>query len=338
MLQRPASNEARRPPLGKRDVDRIEVARDDGVGEDGARLARDLRSEVAVGEVREGEEAHARLLPDLRGLHRRRVARLVRTCPLLVGERGVVDEDVGGARDLEHRARRARVAREHDLPPRAGRPEHLLRVHPASLFEDDDLAALEGAVARARLDAQRPRRLDVEATGAGRLDERVAVRSRPVAHLEDDDSVPVSLERVAWTKLDEVEAVRELPEDPLERREQVHEPGRPVHGHRQLAPAQGERLQHPGKTQVVVGVVMRDENVGELDQTDPGAQELTLRSLAAVEEQALASTSYQRRRGCAARRRNTPGRSEEDEVEVHERSVRARLSPFLPARTRRRGR
>ena len=58
---------------------------------------------------------------------------------------------------------------------------------------------------------------------------------------------------------------------------------------RHPASAQGERLEHPGQPEVVIGVVVREEHLGQLHKPDGGAEQLALGALSAVEEQALAA-------------------------------------------------
>ncbi len=73
---------------------------------------------------------------------------------------------------------------------------------------------------------------------------------------------------------------------------------------RHLAPAQGERLEHPGQPEVVIGVVVREEHLGQLDEPDGGAEQLALGALSAVEEQALAAPPQEGSRKASFGRRN----------------------------------
>ena len=66
------------------------------------------------------------------------------------------------------------------------------------------------------------------------------------------------------------------------------EPGRAVDRDRHLAAAERERLQHPGQPEVVVGVVVGEEDLAQVDQAERRAEQLALGALGAVEEQALA--------------------------------------------------
>ena len=64
-------------------------------------------------------------------------------------------------------------------------------------------------------------------------------------------------------------------------------------------------------------MVVGEEDLPELDQPDVRAQELPLRALGAVEEQALAAAAQQQRGRRPLCGRHRPGGSEKDEVEVH---------------------
>ena len=181
----------------------------------------------------------------------------------------------------------------------------------------DLLPGLETAEERALRGFQRAGRIEVEAARPGVFGQAVAVRGHAVLDRESEDPVVAPVDSLARTKLAEVDVVGQLPEDPLQHREEVDDPRWPVNRERQLPPAQRERLQHPGQSEVVVGVVMREEDVGKLDEADRRAQELTLRSLAAIEQDPVSAAADQ----CA--REPTPSRghrargSEEDDVEVH---------------------
>ena len=85
-------------PLGERDLDHVEVARHDGVGEELARLLGHLAAEVAARDVREGEQAHACLLRGERRLGGGRVPGLAGALPLVGAEGRLVDEQVDAGR------------------------------------------------------------------------------------------------------------------------------------------------------------------------------------------------------------------------------------------------
>ena len=314
--------EPRTAPLRKPDFDYIEVPWNDRLGEDLARFARDLRPEVAVREVREDEHARSSRTGEPGCPRARRVGRLGRALGLLLAEGRLVDEHVRLLGDLEHGPGRGSVTRQDDLPPGPSRAEHLFGRDLAASGQRDRLPTLEPSEEWALRNPERRGRLDVEATRPRHLHEGVPIRDGAVRDLEDDHPVLAAVECVAGTKLHELERIREFPEDPLERAEEVDEPRRAVHGERKTPSAQGERLQHPGEAEVVVGVEVRDEHLRQLDEPDGRAEELALRPLAAVEEDALPAATDQRPRQPPARCRHGARRPQEDEVEVHASSVR----------------
>ena len=125
--QRPTLDETRPAPFRKADVDDIEVPGDDRFGEDGPRLARDLGSEVAVGEVREHEHLDAGRAGELGCADGSGVQGLLGAAGLLGREGRLVDEHVRLVRRLQHLSRGAGVARQYHFPPRPWRAEDLLR-------------------------------------------------------------------------------------------------------------------------------------------------------------------------------------------------------------------
>ncbi len=71
----------------------------------------------------------------------------------------------------------------------------------------------------------------------------------------------------------------------------------------------------------MVGVVVREEDLAQVDEPDLGPQQLPLRPLAAVDEQTLAAAPDEQRAGRALGGRHRAGRAEEDDVEVHPASL-----------------
>jgi len=317
----------RSAPFRKADVDDIEVSRHDGLGEDLPRLPGDLGPEVAVREVREHEHFHARFARDLRRLGRGRMAGLL--CPFLLlgGEGPVVDEHVGVGRDLEDRPARPGVAGEDDAPAGPRRPDDVRGLDTPAVIEDDCFAMLERAEERPFRNRERAGSLEVEPPRPRSFDEGVAVRRDPVAHAEDAYRVAVPLERLAGADLDQGERVGQTAEDALERGEELLEPGGSVNRERQLAAAQRKRLQHPRQAEVVVRVVVGEEDLGQLDEPDGGAKQLSLRAFATVEKQPFSTAPHERGGRAPARRRDRAGGPEEDEIEVHGASVRPLRSP-----------
>ncbi len=134
------------------------------------------------------------------------------------------------------------------------------------------------------------------------LDERVAEPAAAVVDLERRNPVAVALELVVRLELDEADREGEPADHRPQLLEQAPQPARPVHGELALALAQGERLEHPGQAEHVVGVEVRDQDLLELDQADR-AHQLALGALAAVHEQSVAAAPHERGGQAAARAR-----------------------------------
>ena len=271
--------------------------------------------------MRQDEGPDSRGQRELRRLPCGRVRRFVGPVALLFGEGRVVDEDVRPLRSPEDGLGGARVAGQDELPPWTRLAQHLLGPDGRAVLGGDRLAALQGAEERPRPDAEPHGRLDVEATGAMRLDERIAVRRDAMTGAHDLDAVVAAVEDVARPDFHELVRVRELPEDPPKRLEEVCEARWAVDPERKLAPAEREGLHHPGKPQVVVRVVVRQEDLGQLHEPDAGAQELAPSPLAAVDENPLPPAPKEERRGRTSSRGDGAGCPQEDEVEVHGASV-----------------
>jgi hypothetical protein len=237
LTKRPTLDESRPAPFREADVDDIEVPRDDRLREDLAGLADDLGSEVAIGEMRERQHPHAGEPRELGRALRRGMQGVVRSLLLLRREGRLVDEDVGILRCLEHLPRGTRVAREHDLPSGTRRAQDLLWPHRAASGDLDGLSALQASEERPFGDTQCARGLDIEAPGARTLRKGVTVGGHAVLYVEGDDAVIAALDRVAAAQLDQLDRIRQLPEDPAEYREEIDEARRAVDGERHFPPA-----------------------------------------------------------------------------------------------------
>ena len=66
-----------------------------------------------------------------------------------------------------------------------------------------------------------------------------------------------------------------------------------------------------------VGRAAAEETLEQIDQPGVRAKELTLRSLAAVDEDAISTAPEERGRGSTGRRGRRCGGTEEDEIQVH---------------------
>ena len=211
------------PRSWKRDLDHVEVPRNDRLGEDRARLARRLGPEVPRREVRERQHA------------RRSASRASSAASSAVEcsvsrarsrsssqERRLVDEQVGAARGLEHRLGTARCRRRSRPSGRvAASPSTCSGVTTRPSGERHRLAALERAALGPVRDAERVGGLDVEPARPVVLDERVADRRDAVRDREGDEAVVAAVERVARGELDELVRVGEPAEDPAQRAEQL---------------------------------------------------------------------------------------------------------------------
>jgi hypothetical protein len=266
--QRPALHEPGPAPLREADVDDIEVLRDDRLREDGARLPENLGPEVAVREVREREHAYAGGRGELGCARRRCVQSLVGALAFLLRERRLVDENVGLTGCLENRARGTRVPGQNDLSAGSRRAENLLRAHRFPVGKLDSIAALQAPEERTFRDAESLRSVEVEAAGPGVLHERIAVRRQPMLDCKRFDPVVLPVEAVPGPELLQRELVAEASEHAPENSEELPEARRPVDGQGHLAPSKGEGLQHPGQAEVVICVVMRQKDLGELDEPD----------------------------------------------------------------------
>jgi len=114
-----------------------------------------------------------------------------------------VDEDVRVLRCLEDGAGCPRVAGEDDLPPGPRGTENLLGFHRGSARKLDRLAALQASEERSFRYAETLRLLEVEATRARLLDQRVPVRGQAVLHGERFDPIVLARDALSRLQLDE---------------------------------------------------------------------------------------------------------------------------------------
>jgi hypothetical protein len=62
---------------------------------------------------------------------------------------------------------------------------------------------------------------------------------------------------------------------------------------------------------------MREEDLSQVDQADARPEQLPLRSLSAIEEQALSATAQEQGRRSALSGRHRARSAEKDEIDVH---------------------
>ena len=177
---------------------------------------------------------------------------------------------------------------------------------------------LEQAEARALGHSEGPRALGVEPAGPVVLHQRVAERLGPVCGRVGPDPIAVQLHRVGRGQLDEANLVGQLAVDPAQVGHHPAETARAVDRQRHLPPAQRERLHHPRQPEDVVGVEVRQEDALDVRQAD-GAQQLPLRALTAVEQDAVAAAAQEQPGRGALDGRHRAGRAEEEDGQVHRR-------------------
>ena len=104
----------------------------------------------------------------------------------------------------------------------------------------------------------------------------------------------------------------------LQPREELSQARGAVHGQTGVvAPAERERLQHPGEPEEMVGVKVREEDLLEVGQPGGRALQLPLRSLRAVEEQLVAASPNEERRRSPLGRGHRAGSAEKHDVQIH---------------------
>ena len=213
-------------PLRERDLDQVEVAGGDGGLEDLLGLLEHLADVVAGGDVDQGEHLHVGLAGDRGGLADGRVAGFGGALDLLLGEAGVVDQQLGvGGGGHGRRAGRG-VAGDDDRAARARLgPDHLLgrgpgRTRPATSSPRCSAAKAGPSGTPSALGG-----LDVEAARALLLDQRVAVGAHAVRGLEGLDLVVVVARPPRpGSSSTSSSSKRSRPTDRLQDREEVAQP------------------------------------------------------------------------------------------------------------------
>ncbi len=212
---------------------------------------------------------------------------------LRVGERGVVDQQVGPVGG-------DRVASHGRVSPviTSRRPR---RVGPSTCSGSTGPSLPATSSPRCSLPKSGPSATPsdrassgVEAAGPRLLDERVAEGGDPVLDRERLDRVAVEADAAAGLELVDLDRVADAADDPVEAVEEVGQPRRPVDDQRLLAVLHVPGLEQAREAEVVVGVQVGDEDLLHLDE--PGrALHLPLRALAAVEQQPVAAAADEHR-------------------------------------------
>jgi hypothetical protein len=145
---------------------------------------------------------------------------------LLLGEAGIVDQQLGVGSGGDRRWRGRGVAGDHDRASGSRRAHHLLRRHGA-VGALDYLPPLQGRESRPFLDSGGTRGGGIEAARPGRLDQRIAKGPGAVGGFEGLDLVFVSLDSFARRQLDQLEAEAETADQRLEVANSCFNPGGP---------------------------------------------------------------------------------------------------------------
>ena len=205
-------------PLGEGDLDHVEVARRERRLEDLAGLLEHVFDVVAGGDVDEGEHLHLGLAGDRRRLADGRVAGVERALGLLLGEAGVVDEQLGAPGRLDGRPARRGVAGDHDRPARArARPSP----PPGSTGPSEPATVSPRWRAAKAGPSGTPRRFAASGSkrpGRSCLDQGVAAGADAVLDREGADLAALDLDRVARLHFDQLEPEADLADQPAEGR------------------------------------------------------------------------------------------------------------------------
>ncbi len=137
-----------------------------------------------------------------------------------------------------------------------------------------------------------------------------------MADVEGLDHVVVAADGLAGLELGDRERVGQPPEHEARLVQQLTRAGRAVDRQRLIAFAQGERLEHAGQAEPVVGVEVREEDRVEVGQA-AAAHQLALGALTAVEEDAVAAAAQEQPGQAAAGGRHRAGGAAEEDRKVH---------------------
>ena len=233
--------------------------------------------------------------------------------------RGVVDQHIAIPCGLGDSIRRQSVARVHDLATAAGCAENIVGPDCASTHHDG-LPRLESAVERSLGNAEFVCFLEAEPPGSHRLLEHVSEcghrvrgldRLHPVLSAVDDVSAPQPL-------CTHGEPGREVPNGD----EGLHEVLRTLRAIDEQLPlpsVHGHRLDESRDPEEVIAVEMREKDAGHLHERKAGQHELTLRALAAVEQNHLRASLHGDRGHAPLRSR--PGAARAEEYDLHGRDI-----------------
>jgi hypothetical protein len=233
---------------------------------------------------------------------------------------------------LEELLGRPRIAGEDQRAARAGLADDRVRAHDRAASERHGLATLEPPEQGPLGNAELARRVDVEPARALVLDDRVPDARHMVVGGERVDPVPGALHGLPGRERPHLDLVREPADHRLQDGHEIRKSCGPVEPQRRLTRPQRERLQHAGQAEDVVGMAVGDQDVVDVDQSDSRAQELALRPLAAVHQDAVAASPHEVAGGAAMGARRRTGGAQEEDAHVHRAIVRAGVAGSGDAR------
>ena len=165
---------------------------------------------------------------------------LRRTLALLLGERGLVDQQVGAVRGDPQRLARPGVAREDELASRPGPPITCSGPHTA-----DGLAALNATELGSRLEPEPHGCLGSNTPGRSSSNRTSRTRTT-VRDRHRCDPVAVARQHVARRELHQIERKADAPAHPQHQPEQRLQPGRPGIVSGRSRPRRSKVLSIPG--------------------------------------------------------------------------------------------
>ena len=292
---------ARFPPLQKwlallrkRHHDAVEIPGDCRVGENRLSLFLDFTASIPTREVGQNEQLRRSPLSKIGSLPCGAVRLLRGTLCLLVQERCLMDKDVGGVGRELKRFTRSRVSGNDQLPSRARGAENLI-----GLDAIDRSASLKLSEFRTWTQAERCSTFEIYSAGTLGLICDIAKRGAAMACLERGHSEPFELDGIVFPQFDGVDLKPGPPHRSFNQVENPLNSPRSVDLERRRTLTQVERLQDSREPQPVIGMKVRNEDRVKVNKPF-GPRKLTLGSLTAVEEDAVAAMPEQQRRKTAS--------------------------------------
>src|SRR4029077_3830413 len=220
--------------LWEGELDQVEGARGDSGLEYLASLLQHFADVIARRNMDQGQELDFGLAGYSGGLADGGVAGVGGALGLLLGEAGVVDEQLPSLAGLTRRPAGSRVAGDDDRAAGARLAHHRAGLD-RPLGAVNPLAPLQRREVGAFLHAELLRGLRVEASRTLPLDQRVADGAHAVLDREGAHLGAVAGDRIAGLQFDQVELVADPADHPAETLDQVTQAARPINRQRPLS-------------------------------------------------------------------------------------------------------